>query len=88
MIAEDRETDEGIAATVRVSRRTIEYWKKRRDVRRRIGEILKEVSARMAAHYERFEWLQERKSCLSLARSRDSIVRNVALARLREMGAL
>jgi len=59
MIAEDREPDHRIAAAVGVSRRTINYWKKRPDVSARVQEIAEEVSARLAAHYARYEWLRE-----------------------------
>lgn len=85
MIAEDREPDYRIAAAVGVSRRTIEYWKKRPDVKARIQEIADEVSARIAANYERFEWLRERDCLLWQASRGNSIIKRVALERLREM---
>jgi len=46
MIAEDRETDQRIAAVVGVSRRTIEYWKHRPDIKARISEICDAASER------------------------------------------
>ena len=86
MIAEDREPDHRIAATVGVSLRTIQYWKKRPDVRARIQRIANEAAARMAAHYERVEWLRERECCRMGLSSKNSITRRVSLMRLREMG--
>lgn len=88
MIAEDREPDHRIATAVGVSRRTIEYWKKRPDIRARVQEISGEVSARIAGQYEHFAWLQERESCRLALRSKNVMVRQAALARLQEMGAL
>src|SRR2546421_245103 len=88
MIAEDREPDHRIAAAVGVSRRTIEYWKKRSDVRARVQEIAEEAGARMSAHYERRAWLWERECCRMALNSKSPVARRVALARLQEMGAL
>jgi hypothetical protein len=88
MIAEDCEPDHRIAAAVGVSRRTIEYWKHRPDVRARVQEIAEEVSARLAAHYARYEWLRERESCRMILDSKSPTLKRVALLRLQEMGAL
>jgi len=88
MIAEDREPDRRIAAAVGVSRRTINYWKKRPDVSARVQEISDQASARLEVQYERFQWLWERECCRMDLCGKDSIFRRVALERLREMGAL
>jgi len=86
MIAEDREPDHRIAAAVGVSRRTIEYWKKRADVAARIQEVADKAAARMEAHYDRLEWLEERERCKMTLGSKSYPARVAALARLREMG--
>ena len=88
MIAEDFEPDHRIAAVVGVSRRTIEYWKNRADVRARIQEIADKAAARMEAHYERLEWLRERECCKMTLGSKNYPAKLAALARLKEMGAL
>jgi hypothetical protein len=85
MIAEDREPDHRIATAVGVSRRTIEYWKHRPDVRARVQEIAEEVSARLAAYYARYEWLRERESCRMILDSKSPILKRAALLRLQEM---
>src|SRR5882724_4325390 len=63
MIAEDRQTDQQIASTVGVSRRTIAYWKLRPEIKSRISEICEVAAARMEGRMERHEWLWER-DCL------------------------
>ena len=88
MIAEDFEPDHRIAAAVGVSRRTIEYWKNRADVRARIQEIADRAAKRMDAHYDHLEWLRDLESCRMLLGSKSELVRLTALARLKEMGAL
>ena len=62
MIAEDRETDQRIAAAVGVSRRTIEYWKHQPEIQARIAEICEAVSARLQNRIERHERLRARLS--------------------------
>ena len=88
MIAEDREPDHRIARALGVSRRTVQYWKKRPEVRARIREIVKEARARLEAHYERLEWLRERESCRIGLDSKNPITKRVMLMRLLEMRAL
>jgi len=88
MIAEDYEPDYRIAAALRVSRRTIEYWKKRPDVMARVQEIAERVAKRLDAHYDRLAWLRDRESCQMSLGSRNELVRLSALMRLKEMGAL
>jgi hypothetical protein len=88
MIAEDREPDYRIAASVGVSLRTVQYWKKRRDVKARVQEIADEAATRLEAHYDRLEWLRERECCQMDLNSGNPITKRVALMRLREMGAL
>jgi len=88
MIVEDREPDYRIAATVGVSLRTIQYWKKRPDVKARIQEIADGAAARIEAHFDRLEWLRERECCQMQTASKNDITKRVALIRLREMGAL
>ncbi|HET9284973.1 MAG TPA: hypothetical protein VFR24_23725 [Candidatus Angelobacter sp.] len=86
MIAEDRETDQQIAAAVGVSRRAIEYWKHRPDIKARISEICEAASARLQSYVERHEWLWER-DCLrqQVSTSKSSIARRVALEQLQEL---
>ena len=88
MIAEDLETDHRIATAVKVSRRTIQYWKKRPDVMARVQEIADRAAKRLDAHYDRLESLQDQESCRMSLSSRSELVRRAALIRLREMGAL
>ena len=88
MIAEDRETDYQIAKAVGVSLRTIQYWKRRPDVSARIEQIADEVGARLDEHYERFEWLREKESLEMQLNGKSDFMKHVALARLREMGAI
>ena len=88
MIAHDTEPDYRIAEAVGVSRRTVNYWKKRPDVSTRVQEISDELSARLEAHYARLEWLRELECCRLELRSKNPITKQVALMRLREMGAL
>jgi hypothetical protein len=88
MIAEDLEPDYRIAEVVGVSRRTIEYWKKRPDVKARIREIANEAAALMKAHHARLEWLREWECCQMSLNGRNYIMKRVALMRLREMGAI
>jgi hypothetical protein len=89
LLAEDRQTDERIAAAVGVSRRTIEYWKHRPEIKARISEICDVAAAKMQAQIERHEWLWER-DCLrqQASTSKSAIARRVAYQQLREMGAL
>jgi len=87
MIAEDCETDQHIATAVGVSRRTIANWKNRPDIKARIEEIADEAGNRIAAHYERLQWLRERESCRMGLNSTNSLTRTVSLMRLQEMGA-
>jgi len=88
MIAEDRQTDQQIAAAVGVSRRTIAYWKHRSDIKSRISEICEGAAARMESRIERHEWLWER-DCLRrrASTSKSAIARRVAFQLLQEMGA-
>jgi hypothetical protein len=88
MIAEDRQTDQKIAAAVGVSRRTIEYWKHRPEIKSRISEICDMASARMQNRMERHEWLWER-DCLrrQASTSKSPVARRVAFQLLQEMGA-
>jgi hypothetical protein len=88
MIAADTEPDYRIAAMVGVSRRTIAYWKNRQDVRARVQEIANAASRRIEAQIERQWWLWDRECCLGILNSGNPIARRVALAQLREMGAL
>jgi hypothetical protein len=88
MIAEDREPDYLIAAAVGVSLRTIQYWKKRPDVKARIQEIANQTAIRLAAQYEHFERLREREICRMHLSGNNLPVKLTALARLREIDAL
>jgi Homeodomain-like domain len=88
LIAEDRQTDQQIAAAVGVSRRTIAYWKLRPEIKSRISEICEVAAARMESRMERHEWLWER-DCLrrEASTSKSAIARRVAFQLLQEMGA-
>ena len=85
MIAEDCEPDHRIARALGVSRRTVQYWKKRPEVRARIREIVKEAVAQLDAHYERLEWLWEVEICREGFASKNPITKRVALMRFQEL---
>lgn len=89
LLAEDRQTDQQIAAAVGVTRRTIGYWKCRPEIEARISEICDLAATRLQNHSERREWLWER-DCLrrEASTSKNSIARRVAVQMLQEMGAL
>jgi DNA-binding XRE family transcriptional regulator len=88
MIAEDRQTDQQIASSVGVSRRTIAYWKLRPEIKARISEICEVAAARMESRSERHEWLWER-DCLrrEASTSKSAIASRVAFQLFQEMGA-
>lgn len=87
MIAEDRETDQQIAVVVGVSRRTIEYWKHRPEIKVRIAEICDAAAGRMQNRMERHEWLWERDCLRQEAKSSKSpVARRVSIAQLQETG--
>jgi predicted phage gp36 major capsid-like protein len=89
LLAEDRKTDEQIAVIVGISRRTIQYWKHRPEIKSRIEEICELAATRLNARIERHEWLWERDCLRREAKtSKSQIARRVAIAQLSEMSAL
>jgi transposase len=89
LIAEDRKTDQQIAEIVGVSRRTVESWKHRPAIKKRIAEICDIAASRLDARMVRHEWLWERDCLRRQANtSKSPVARRVAVEQLREMGAL